>query len=232
MASSNGGAPSPGPRRRPDQTPPAGPRDRYGSVLLLLVGSYLLSAFLANEIVPIAVYTVALLIALRTSGPPGRRGRWLRWMLLLGSVAAAAATIVTTRPLVHGLAAVWLAGILLATIVVVVRRVLRHHVVTAQTIFGALSAYLLIGFLFVALFAALAHLDTEPLFADGRPAAADTIQYFSFVTLTTTGYGDYTAASTAGRALAVLEALSGQLFLVTLLARLVSLFGTAPRRKL
>jgi hypothetical protein len=57
------------------------------------------------------------------------------------------------------------------------------------------------------------------------------VQYFSFTTLTTLGYGDFTVARDAGRAVAVLEALLGQIFLVTLVARLVSNFGAAsPRR--
>jgi hypothetical protein len=94
-----------------------------------------------------------------------------------------------------------------------------------QTVFGALSAYLLIGFFFAALFTATAKLTTTPLFADGEPADSSAIQYFAFITLTTTGYGDLTPAGQPGRSLAVLEALAGQIFLVTLVARLVSVFG-------
>jgi hypothetical protein len=113
---------------------------------------------------------------------------------------------------------------------VVVGRVLRHRVVTMQTVFGALSAYLLIGFMFAALFTAAATLTTTPLFANGEPADPDGIQYFAFITLTTTGYGDLTPAGQPGRSLAVLEALAGQIFLVTLVARLVSVLGTDRRR--
>jgi hypothetical protein len=51
------------------------------------------------------------------------------------------------------------------------------------------------------------------------------VQYFSFITLSTTGYGDYTARGDAGRSMAVLEAVLGQIFLVTLVARLVALYG-------
>ena len=54
--------------------------------------------------------------------------------------------------------------------------------------------------------------------------------YFSFVTQTTVGYGDLTAAGGFGRALAVLEALIGQLYLVTVIALLVSNLGSARRR--
>jgi voltage-gated potassium channel Kch len=59
---------------------------------------------------------------------------------------------------------------------------------------------------------------------------AQTLQYFSFTTLTTLGYGDFTAAGSLGRALAVLEALAGQVFLATLVARLVSAYAGSRRR--
>jgi hypothetical protein len=123
----------------------------------------------------------------------------------------------------------WFAAILLLAIVAVVRRVLIHRVVTLQTIFGALSAYLLIGFLFAALFSAVGHFGRAPLFAGGKPATTSTIQYFSFTTLTTVGYGDFAAAGEPARTLAVLDALTGQIFLVTLVARLVSIFGQARK---
>ena len=106
-------------------------------------------------------------------------------------------------------------------------RIVHHRVVTGQTIFGALSAYLMIGFFFSAVFTAIDRLASAPFFAGGQAATSATIQYFSFVTLTTTGYGDYTALGEGGRSMAVLEALLGQIFLVTLVARLVALFGMA-----
>ena len=71
---------------------------------------------------------------------------------------------------------------------------------------------------------------TGPFFTDGQPVNAQTLQYFSFTTLTTLGYGDFTAAGSLGRALAVLEAMAGQIFLATLVARLVSAYGTTRRR--
>ena len=56
-----------------------------------------------------------------------------------------------------------------------------------------------------------------------------TFQYFSFTTLTTLGYGDFTAAQDSGRAVAVLEAMVGQMFLATLVARLVAGFRWSDR---
>jgi hypothetical protein len=79
------------------------------------------------------------------------------------------------------------------------------------------------------MFTAVARLTTTPLFTDGSPADSATIQYFAFITLTTTGYGDLTPAGQSGRSLAVLDALAGQIFLVTPVARLVSMLGTERR---
>ncbi|MFX0592646.1 potassium channel family protein [Melissospora conviva] len=83
------------------------------------------------------------------------------------------------------------------------------------------ASFLLIGFFYAACFAAVARFQSAPLFADGR---AD-IQYFSFVTMATLGYGDLVPAGEPARTLAVLDTLTGQIFLVTLVARLVSIFG-------
>jgi Ion channel len=75
---------------------------------------------------------------------------------------------------------------------------------------------------FASFFAAIDHLSGGHFFASGRPDSTQTYQYFSFTTLTTLGYGDFTAAGNFGRALANLEALTGQIFLVTLVAFLVA----------
>ena len=63
-----------------------------------------------------------------------------------------------------------------------------------------------------------------PFFANGQHASPQTFQYFSFATLTTLGYGDFTALQNSARAVAVIEALAGQVFLATLVARLVAAF--------
>jgi Ion channel len=66
-------------------------------------------------------------------------------------------------------------------------------------------------------------------FANGETPNSKLFQYFSFTTLTTLGYGDFTAAGDAGRAVAVLEAVAGQMFLATLVARLVAGFRWSDR---
>jgi Ion channel len=104
--------------------------------------------------------------------------------------------------------------------------------VTIQSIYGVLSAYLVIGLMFAAFYAAIDHLGGGGFFAKGQPDNTQTFQYFSFTTLTTLGYEDFTAFRNGGRAVAVLEALTGQIFLATLVARLVAAYrGPAERQR-
>ncbi len=206
--------------------------DRFGLVLALLLACFVVTAVLGNglaRVITLLLYASALVLALRSAHFPARIARRLRWVLLAGTAVVVALVVLLPGRVVNGLAALWAAAVLLLVVVAVVVRVLRHRVVTMQTIFGALSAYLLLGFVFAALFVATAELSTQPLFADGESADSQTIQYFAFITLTTTGYGDFTPAGQPGRSLAVLDALFGQIFLVTLVARLVAMFGTERR---
>jgi hypothetical protein len=207
-------------RRPPPSTP------RYGVLLLLLVLTYLLSAsgisMVAAELQTVLFFGV-MLLALRT-GQAGRRTSIVIGLVaLLGSVAAVIAAFTHTRG-GDGAADIWKGLILLFTAVLIVRRVLARPTVTLQSIYGALSAYLIIGLMFAAFYAAIERIGGGPFFAHHQPANTQTFQYFSFTTLTTLGYGDFTAVGNGGRALAVIEALTGQVFLATLVARLVAAF--------
>jgi len=204
---------------------------RYGLLLLVLIGTYLLTAFsgakLATEI-QVILFAVVLLITLRSSNLPRP------WPVIIAAVTVFA-TVVTfgtslfgTR---DGTAAedLFKALLLLTAVIIVVRRVLAKPTVTIQSIYGALSAYLIIGLMFASVFAAMNELGTSDFFANKQPANTQTFQYFSFTTLTTLGYGDFTAAASGGRSIAVLEALTGQVFLATLVARLVAAYRTPDR---
>jgi len=149
----------------------------------------------------------------------------------LVTAVAAGACATSGNKLAQGIADSWNGLMLLLTVVIIVGHVLRLNQVTVQSLYGALSAYLLIGLMFASFFGALSKLVPGPFFADGQPVNSGTLQYFSFTTLTTLGYGDFTAAGSFGRAVAVLEALSGQVFLATLVARLVSAYGLERRRR-
>jgi hypothetical protein len=75
----------------------------------------------------------------------------------------------------------------------------------------------------------VAHVDGAPYFAQGTSGSNGQRVYFSFTVLTTTGFGDLTAATPVGRALAVVEMLVGQLYLVTVIGVVVANFGGRRR---
>jgi hypothetical protein len=104
--------------------------------------------------------------------------------------------------------------------------VLKSRRVTGDTICGAISAYALLGIIWAIIYALFYHLDPESFsFSGGAPenAMGAWSYYFSFVTLTTVGYGDVTPQTTGAQFYALLEAVTGQLFLAILVARLVAL---------
>jgi Ion channel len=203
---------------------------RYGLLLLLLITSYLITAFsgapLATE-GQVILFAGVLLLSLRTSPLPAP------WPFVIGAVAVigSAATIytsVTGTRVGKASEDFWKALLLLAAVIMVVRRVLARPTVTIQSIYGALSAYLITGLMFASIYFGMQHLGTTDFFASNQPANTQTFQYFSFTTLTTLGYGDFTAAESGARSIAVLEALTGQIFLATLVARLVAAYRTLP----
>jgi hypothetical protein len=207
-------------------TAPAG--GRFALLLLVLIFTYLLSAFTSGNWVnatQIVLFLVVAALALR-SGRIGRRTARLAVAAAIGGTAVAV-TLAITHPSAAGagVANLWAALVLLGAVVLIVGRVLAQSEVSLQSIFGAVSAYMIIGLMFAAVYNAMNKFDGGTFFAQGRiTGSAQTFQYFSFTTLTTLGYGDYTAADSGGQAIAVMEALLGQVFLVTLVARLVSSF--------
>jgi Ion channel len=115
--------------------------------------------------------------------------------------------------------------VLLAPTVIVigiVRHVRATGVITFRTMFGVLCVYLLIGNAFAFAYGIVSAADEGAFFAQIEGGDQSDFLYFSFVTLTTIGFGDLTAAADLGRALAVTEALVGQIYLVTVVALIVS----------
>jgi hypothetical protein len=219
-------------------TAPAG--GRFGLLLLILIVTYLLSAFTSGEWVnatQIVLFLVVAALALR-GGRIGRRAARLVVAAAIGGTAVAV-TLAVTHPADAGagVANLWAALVLLGAVVLIVGRVLAQSEVSLQSIFGAVSAYMIIGLMFAAVYNAMNKFDGGTFFAQGATGTGKTFQYFSFTTLTTLGNGDYTARDSGGQAVAVMEALLGQIFLATLVARLVAAFRapsqagrTAPPR--
>ena len=117
--------------------------------------------------------------------------------------------------------------------------ILRHRHVTADTIFGGVCVYLLIGAAWIHVYALVEFVHPGSFAVGGEPLAAVEIPgaqqargflYFSFVTLTTLGYGDITPVTDRAQAMAILEAIAGPVFLAVFIGRLVGLHMQAPSR--
>ena len=204
---------------------------RYGALLALLIAGYLLSAFIDERWIgslQVVLFTVVMILALRSSSVSRRAVRLLLVVAVIGVPVFFAISISSaTGDVGTGVANLWTGLVLLVAVVMIVHRVLTFPTVTLQSIFGAFSAYLIVGLMFASFYAAMYHFGNDHFFANGQPGNTQTFQYFSFTTLTTLGYGDFTAMYNSGRAVAVMEALTGQVFLATLVARLVAAFRTS-----
>jgi voltage-gated potassium channel Kch len=123
-------------------------------------------------------------------------------------------------------------------VVVVMRSVLASARITVDTLIGAVCVYLLLALGWAAFYSILETWNPGSIYV-GAPVNADgligwsEVVYFSFVTLTTLGYGDVMPVSSHARSLAVLEAVVGVLYLATLVAWLVGAYlaGTPERRR-
>jgi len=124
----------------------------------------------------------------------------------------------------EGVGAAVSAALVLATLVQLVRGLvvlMRVRGVTVQAVAGALAVYLLVGIVFSFVIGTMAKLGSGPYFAQGFDGSESQRVYFSFTSMTTTGFGDLTPATRGGRAVAVLEMLTGQIYLVTVISLLV-----------
>jgi voltage-gated potassium channel len=205
------------------------PGYRFGVVLGLLFATFVIMAVAPSgqwgRVVIVGLQGLTLIAAFSAS----RVGRHL---MRIGVVVAtlafvgallAAITDAQADPGIFLVLSFLLVG---AAPVVVGRSIWRRGVVDVKTVLGALCIYVMIGMLFAFVYGAIAAFSTDGFFAQTAHATTSDFLYFSFVTQTTTGYGDLTAAGDLGRALAVFEALFGQLYLVTIVAVLVSRLAT------
>jgi hypothetical protein len=205
--------------------------DGYGLVLILLVTVFFLMALGQDERWLRPVITALLVLTLHFGLHTARAGRPAQivgWVL--GAVAMVVVLVQSISGEGEGRAASYIAmGLLLVmSPYFILKRILGHDRVTVQTLLGAVCVYVILGLTFAFVYGALVAIE-GPDSIIGGPQNAETMLYFSFVTMTTVGYGDVTAATDLIRTVAILEALAGQVFLVTLVARLVSLFGQPMR---
>jgi hypothetical protein len=201
--------------------------DSYGLVLLMIVATYVLATTLSRQwgaTVLLTAQIATVWLALRTSR--ARRGLRLaaNGLFVLAAVAAVA-NLGDPRGLALEPFVFAAAGVLyLVAPFSIVRHIAYRRAVDQETMLGALAAYLFIGMAFAFVYRFLGAVQAAPFFGDRGDGHLSQDLFFSFVTLTTTGYGNLVPAGNPGQSLAVLEALLGQLFLVTAVGKLVSVW--------
>jgi voltage-gated potassium channel len=205
--------------------------DRYGVLFLLIVVSLLLSAANTTWLKIVATFAQGgvVLFAFLVARAGRRAWRLAIVLVPIGVILGIGGRLGDSRPAEVVAATVNLV-MPAAAIVVLVRRILMEPFVTGRTVLGLLCVYLLIGMTFAATFITIAVASGEPFFVHTEHAQPVDFTYFSFVTLATVGYGDFTAANPMPRMLAAVEGLTGQLYLVTVVAVAVSRVRTRRDR--
>ena len=202
--------------------------DSYASLLVLLLANFLLLELIDDQrwgaLGSTLLSAVALVVAI--SDPDSGHTVSRRQALTIAAcVALAPVVLLVNSASLIGLTYLLPVVLLVtATLPVTITRVLKHRRITHETVLGALCAYVLVGLFFAFVYLAVAELRDGPFFAQEGPHQQSEYLYFSFVALTTLGFGDLSPAVGLPQALTVLEALFGQVFLVTLVSRLVTLW--------
>jgi len=225
-----------------DEHPPVFPTrgrrfaDSFGLVLVVLVTSLLLAAIVGDHAwgrsIVVVGFACTTWLALRAAMV---QRRLLRLAVALIPLATALAVALQLSGLTTTaeIATAFIIGLLvLAAPLAITSRLARHLQVSADTFYGAVCVYLLLAMFFATLYSAISALTGHAFFVQVDSATSADYLYFSFTTMTTTGYGDFTAASGLGRLAAMFEAVLGQLYLITVVTLVVNNLAQARRRKL
>ena len=209
--------------------------DSYALLFVLLLATMVLIALAgdseAGRVLLLAAVATSTWLALRASQVQRALLRLAVAVIPVVTIIALVLTLLgneRTSQIVSG------AMVLLLVVVApfaIVKRFIGHPVVTANTFFGAVSVYLLVAMFFATLYSLVALIIGNPFFVQvSDPNAVDYL-YFSFTTITTVGYGDFTAAGGVGRMTAMIEAVLGQLYLITVVALVVQNLGQVRKQR-
>lgn len=210
--------------------------DAYGAVLVLVTLTYVLASVLPDgrwsRVAVIATATATSILALSASHV---RAVWVRRAGALSVLAVAIAVVAAGTGESTWFSVAWLIEIVLLAVSMgrVLATVVASPKIGSRTIMGALSVYASLGILFTAAYNVIDRFQDTPFFSGVAAPTGTDFLFFSYATLTTTGYGDLVPAGQPGRMVSGLEMMIGQIFLVTLVAGLVSAWkpGEAVRRR-
>lgn len=219
-----------------DDSPAAEPRPftaGFGPVLLLLLASYFAAALAGDRYwgrpVVLALLATTCFLALRATSIPPARLRIASWALLVTAIAAITVALAGREETAALIGALIGALLVIVAPVAIAGKLVRTPDVTTDAFYGAVCIYLMLAMFFASAYAFMGAALDQPFFVQVDEARIVDYLYFSFVTITTTGYGDLTARADVGRMLAVTEAIVGQLYLITVVAMVVQ--GLARQRR-
>jgi hypothetical protein len=207
----------------------------YGIVLALLVVQFVLFSAAGDALwvrVAGTVLSAAILVLTYLTSGVQPRHRHVVELAAVTCAVAAAASVTVGGNTARGIAALLSLLLIISAVGAIVRGIGVQPVVNLRTVLGALCVYLMIGFFFAYAYAAIGAFSEEPFFTNGREESLAHFLYFSYVSQTTTGFGDFTADTNLGRTVTVVEVLFGQLYLVTVLALVVANIGRERRVRL
>lgn len=173
----------------------------------------------------------ALMLALRV-GPAHRRTQVIALVLvILAILTAVAALFAENETAVPGITLL-INGILVACGPIAVFGAVRtHNFVSLRTVLGAVTVYIMLGLFFATLYRSFNRFDSDSFVAANGVLDPAALQYLSLITLTTVGFGDIVAKSDIARTAVSLEALIGQIYLVTIVALVVANIGHERQRR-
>ncbi len=197
--------------------------ERYDILLLIVIISLLSAPFETPALRPVfvAIQAVAWLFVLWTSNAPVLALRLAAVVSVVAIIVAGTTQLGTSSTAQEGFT---IAGTLLclAVIIATARALTQRSHNTARVLAGALTIYLLFGLIFAYVYALIGELHTGGFFAQPGPFDPTSYIYYSFITMTTVGFGDLTSNNNLGRMITVFEALLGQIYLVTVVAVVVT----------
>jgi Ion channel len=206
----------------------------YGYVLLAIAVSFLFAATAPDAAWSTSTLVLlesgTMIVALWTSGL-ARAGSMLNIAFIGLAVGLATANLIWEGRVLTGVVGIVSAVLAFAIAGILASSIVIKGEVNAQSVTGAICVYLLLGIIFMFVYGAAAALGDGPFFAQGTDGSRSLRLYFSYVTLATLGYGDYTPKGDFGHTLAIVEALIGQLYLVTVVALLVARMKPGRRRE-
>jgi Ion channel len=208
--------------------------DSYASLLVLLLANFFLLELVDDRrwgALGSTLLSAAALVVAISDPDAGHHLHGSHWITVAACVGLAPFVLLVDSDSFLGVAYLLPVALLVtATLPITLVRILHHREVTSETILGALCAYVLIGLLYAFVFLAVAEF-RDTFFAQPGVREQGEYLYFSFVALTTLGFGDLSPADGLPQALTVSEALLGNIFLVTLVARLVTLWVRQDEQK-